>query len=41
MGGQAHSREHLRSIGRIGGIVSSSKRLWNRLMQEEMENLGL
>lgn len=40
-GGLAHSREHLRSIGRIDGIVSSSKRLWNRLMIEEMEKEGL
>lgn len=41
MGGQAHSREHLQSIGRIGGIVSASKRLWNRLMLDEMDKIGI
>lgn len=41
MGGKSHSREHLRSIGRIGGIVTSSKRYWQRLMIEEMEKEGL
>jgi len=34
-------REHMSKIGRIGAIVTNSKRLWNRLMIEEMEKEGL
>lgn len=30
-------REHMQSIGRIGAIVTNSKKLWDRLMREEME----
>jgi len=41
LGGLSHSREHLRRIGRIGGIVTSSKRFWNRLLLEEMEREGI
>lgn len=44
LGGLAISkrgREYMSKIGRIGAIVTNSKRLWNRLMIEEMYKEGL
>jgi hypothetical protein len=29
-------RSHMSSIGRIGAIATNSKKLWSRLMQEEL-----
>lgn len=34
-------REYLQHIGRIGAISANSKKLWNRLMQDEIEKLGI
>lgn len=30
-------REHMSGIGRIGAIATNSKKLWNRLMRDELE----
>lgn len=30
-------REYMSNLGRIGAIATNSKKLWNRLMQEELE----
>jgi hypothetical protein len=32
---------HMAKIGRIGAIVTNSKRLWNRLLLDEMEKIGV
>ena len=34
-------RDYMSRIGRIGAIAANSKRLWNRLMIEEMYKEGL
>lgn len=38
LGGQAlaKDRQHMGRIGRIGAIVTNSKKLWNRLLREEV-----
>ena len=34
--------DHMKQIGRIGAIAANSKKLWNRLMQEELtRDLGV
>lgn len=45
LGGQStytkHGRDHMAQIGRIGAIITNSKKLWNRLLEEEMYKEGL
>ena len=41
LGGLALAKKRdMKSLGRIGGIVTSSKRAWQRALVQEMENLG-
>lgn len=36
-----HGNKHLSQIGRIGAIITNSKKAWRKAMQDEMERLGL